>query len=262
MVDFIEEVDERVRSDRYAALARRYLPWFAAAVAATVIGWLGVWGYDSWRDRDISQASQHYQKGIEALSLGDQAAAFTLLDALGKTGPAGYRTLALIDLGNMRLNVNKMAEAVSYYDAAAKAAPNRELGDLASLRAAQTLMDTAPLAQIQARLMPLIGEKKPYDLNAREALALAKLQAGKTVEARGDFNALTLKLGVTQEIAARAAAAIAIIDAGEAGAVAQVVKRAVTMPPPDPASLKALVGASPPGDGTSSPPETSGETPQ
>ena len=262
MVDFIEEVDERVRSDRYAALARRYLPWFAAAIAATIVGWLGVWAYDTWQDRDIAQASQTYQQGIEALSQGNQARAFTLLDTLGRKGPAGYRTLALINLGNMRLNANKPAEAVSYYDAAAKVAPNHQLGDLASLRAAQTLMDTAPLAQIQARLTPLIGEKKPFDMNAREALALAKLQAGKTVEARGDFNALTLKLGVTQEISARAAAAIAIIDAGEAGAVAQVVKRAATMPPPDPNSLRALTGVPSATAGASSAPETTDGTAQ
>ena len=42
MVDLFEEVDERLRSEHYLALARRYLPWIigvllvALAVALTV----------------------------------------------------------------------------------------------------------------------------------------------------------------------------------------------------------------------------------
>ena len=56
VVDFIEEVEERLRSDRYATLARRILPWFLAAVLAVIVGWLGVWGYRAWRDRSNVEA--------------------------------------------------------------------------------------------------------------------------------------------------------------------------------------------------------------
>lgn len=232
MVDFVEEVEERLRAERYGDLARRYLPWFIAAVAAAIVGWLGVWGYDVWRDHNIGQASIAYDKAITALAGGDAAGAESAFAPIARSGPAGYRTLALMQQANMRLGAGKPDEAVRLYDAAAKAAPNPILGDLARLRAAQVLMDTAPFAVVETRLKALIGDNRPYALDAKEMLAMAKLQAGKVQEARGDFNALSLSLGVTPGMRARAQGAIALIDSGQAGLVDQVVKTAATMPPP------------------------------
>ena len=253
MVDFIEEVEEQLRSDRYRALALRAAPWFAAALIAVVIGWLGVWAYDAWRDRDIASASVAYDKATAALAQGDETGAYDDFAAIGKTGPAAYRTLALLAQGNIRLNAGKTADAASLYDQAAKAAPNPILRDLAGLRAAQALLDTAPYAQLQARLSPLIGEKKPFELDATEALAMAKLAAGKTSEARGDFNALTLTLGVSQSMRARAQAAIAMIDAGDAPAALAAVKAAATLPPPRRPTFGGAGAGQPPSDSSSGP---------
>ena len=242
MVDFVEEVEERLRSDRYRGFAMRAWPWFLAALVAVVVGWLGAWGYNTWRDRNIGRASVTYDKAITALVQGDQTGAYTAFDGIGKSGPAGYRTLALLQQGGMRLTVGKTAEAVTFYDAAAKAAPNAVLGDLARLRAAQALLDTAPYAQLETRLKALMGDRRPFDLDAREALAMAKLMAGRTAEARGDLNALTLTLGVTQNMRARAQAAIGLIDSGQAGVVAQVARAAALLPPPPPSNV-AVAGA-------------------
>jgi hypothetical protein len=229
--DFIEEVDEQLRSDRYAALARRVAPWFIAALTATVIGWLGVWGYNTWQDRNVGKASIAYDKALTSLAQGDQTGAYSGCEALGRSGPAGYKSLSLMQQGNIRLAAGKDAEAAAFFDAAAKAAPNAILRDLEHLRAAQALLDTTPYPQIQTRLSALIGDKKPFDLEAREALAMAKLLAGKTKEARGDFNALTLTLGVSDAMRGRAQAAMAIIDSGEGATAAQVVKAAALLPP-------------------------------
>jgi hypothetical protein len=249
--DFIEEVEEQLRSDRYRALALRILPWFAAALVATIVGWLGVWGYDTWRDRNIANASIAYDKAITSLSQGDETGAYDAFAAIGKSGPAGYKTLSLILQGNIRLGAGKNVDAAGFYDLAAKAAPNPILGDLARLRAAQALMDTATFADLKTRLTALIGDKKPFDLDAREALALAKLQAGKTAEARGDFNALTITLGVSPGMRARAQGAIAMIDAGEVPAALAAVKAAAALPPQKPGSLGGSAPTAPQTDSSS-----------
>jgi hypothetical protein len=254
LVDFVEEVEERLRAERYAGLARRYLPWFIAAVVATVVGWLGVWGYDTWRDRNIGQASIAYDKALTELAGGDRIGAYNAFTPIAKTGPAGYRTLALMQQANIRLGAGKGDEAVALYDAAAKAAPNPIFGDLARLRAAQVLMDTAPYAQVETRLKALIGDNRPYSLEAKEMLAMAKLQAGKAQEARGDFNALSLTLGVTPGMRARAQGAIALIDSGQASLVGQVVRSAATMPPPSGAMSLGPDGAPSAPDSSQSPP--------
>jgi hypothetical protein len=231
VVDFVEEVEERLRAERYANFANRWLPWIVAAIAAVVIGWLGVWGWRTWQDGNIGRASVTYDSAMNEMASGDQTGAFTALAPLAKDGPAGYRSLALMAQADIRLGADKASEAAALYDQAAKAAPNAIFRDLARLRAAQALMDTAPYAQIQTRLQPLIGEKKPYDLLAREALAIAKIQAGKLQEARGDLNALSLTLGVSSGMRARAQAAIQLIDSGQAGALGAIVRQAATMPP-------------------------------
>ncbi len=241
MVDFIEEVEERLRSDRYATLARRILPWFLAAVLAVIVGWLGVWAYRAWQDRNVGAASVAYDKGVQALEQGDETGAYAAFDAIGKTGPAGYRSLALMEQGDIRLAAGKNDEAASLFDQAAQAAPNAIFHDLAGLKGALALLDTAPYPQLKTRLSALIGDNKPFSLKAREALAVAKLAAGKTAEARGDFQALTLTLGVSDTMKTRAQTAIGLIDSGQAGLVAGVARTVATLPP----SAQPNVGGAP-----------------
>jgi hypothetical protein len=252
VVDFIEEVEEHLRSDRYRAFARRSWPWFAALLAAVIAAFLAVWGYDSWRDRNVAAASVTYDKALTELAQGDQTGAYNDFEPIARSGPAGYKTLALMEQGNIRLAAHKDADAAALFDKAAKAAPNHILGDLASLRAALALMDTAPYPQLQVRLTALIGEKKPFDLQAREALAMAKLAAGKTAEARGDFNALAITLGVSPSMQARSQAAVALIDAGEVPAALAAAKAAATMPPPKPGTFAGTGPAAPASDASSS----------
>ena len=77
---------------------------------------------------------------------------------------------------------------------------------------------------------------------------MAKLMVGKTAAARGDFNTLTLTLGVTPTMRARAQAAIALIDSGQAATAAAVVRMAATLPPPPPGTPAGLPGAPGPQD--------------
>ncbi len=243
MSDFVEEVEDQLRAERYASLFGKIWPWFALAVIATVVGCAGMWGYQTWRDRDIGAASLTYDKALTALNGGDQTGAYNDLAPIAKDGPPGYKSLALMTQAGIRLAAGKTDEAAGLYDQAAKAAPNEIFGDLARLRAAQALMDSAPYPQLLTRLTPLIGVKKPFDLEAREALAMAKLQVGKTQEARGDLNAISLTLGVSPAMRTRAQGVIALIDSGQAGAVGEVVHNAATMPPSVEANAAKLLGA-------------------
>jgi hypothetical protein len=253
VVDFIEEVEEHLRSDRYRAFARRAWPWFVALLAVVIATFLAIWGYDAWRDRNIAAASVAYDKALTELAQGDQTGAYNDFEPIARSGPAGYRTLALMEQGNIRLAARKADDAAALFDRAAKAAPNHIIGDLASLRAALALLDTAPYPQLQVRLSALIGGKKPFDLQAREALAMAKLAAGKTAEARGDFNALGISLGVTQSMQARAQAAVALIDAGEAPAAIAAARAAAILPPSKPGTFGASGPIAQTPDSSSSP---------
>ena len=242
MVDLFDEVDEELRSDRTISLLRRLAPWLICILGALLIVFLSYWGYASWQDRNLAAGALGYQNGVDAITKGDLPAAGAGFAAAKKSGAQGYAALAMMQEGNLRLEAGKPDEAAKLYDAAAASAPNQIIGDLASLKAAQALLDTAPLPQLQTRLAPLMDGKRPYAVFAREALAMAKLMAGKTADARKDFTVIQLSLTAPEDMRQRAQLAVALIDSGEAPTAIAAVKAAATMPPP-PATM---VGPPPP----------------
>ncbi|NQE64253.1 tetratricopeptide repeat protein [Caulobacter sp. RHG1] len=246
MVDVFDEVEEQLRGERYRSLATKSLPWVVAAVAAAVIGVGGYWGWDSYKTSQANKASEGYQAALEAAQKNGPSKAFDQFKTVADGGARGYKALALMQMGDIRMEENKTKDAVGYFDEAAKAAPDALMGDLARLKSAFALMDTASYKDIEARLTPLAGEKSPYRVYAKEALAFAKLQAGDLAGARGDFVVLANSLDNTsEEVRQRAQAAMQMIDSGSAKELAAAVKAAAALPPTPPVSLAPAPNAAP-----------------
>lgn len=234
MVDLFDEVEEQLRSARYKTLALRALPLvIGIAVLALAIA-LGWWWWQERQDKAAATASDQYVAALETLAKRDQTRAYGQLAEVAKSGPPVYRALALMQQGGLRLEAGKTEEAVALFDQAAEAAPDPILEDLARLKSAFALLDTAPYAELEKRLTPLTEDDRPYRAEAKEALAFAKLMAGKGAEARGDFAVLALSPDSTDPVRERAQAAMAMIDSGSANALAATVKAAAAAPPPQP----------------------------
>jgi hypothetical protein len=71
----------------------------------------------------------------------------------------------------------------------------------------------------------------PYRVQAREALAFAKLMAGNTTGARSDFVVIAQSLDAPEGARQRANAAKDLIDSGSAKSVAAAAKAAAALPP-------------------------------
>jgi hypothetical protein len=117
---------------------------------------------------------------------------------------------------SIRLEQNKTADAVALFDQAAKATSDKIIGDVALLKAAYVLLDTASLTDITARLTPLMAADRPYHAQAREALALAKIAAGQLTQARADLGVIQLMSDTPDSERQRAGALIGLIDSGTA----------------------------------------------
>ena len=233
VVDVFDEVEEQLRSDRYRTLALKALPWIGAATVAVVIGVGGYWGWTSYQSKEAAKASENYQTALETLGRDGATKGFSAMEAVSKGNASGYRTLALMHMGGIRLDEGKTVDAVRYFDEAAKLSSDPTIGDLARLKSALALMDTASIKDIEARLTPLAGEKSPYRVSAKEALAFAKLQAGDLKGAREDFTVLANLLDNNSEgVRQRALAATQMIDSGSAKDLAAVVKASIALPPP------------------------------
>lgn len=243
MTDLFEEVEEQIRSDRYRTLALKLAPWALGLLGAAVIAGLAYWGWDHYRSQATNKASEQYAAALEAINSGDQARATQLWTEVSQSSSRGYKSLALMHLGGLQIAENKTAEAVKLFDQAADAAPDAVIGDAARLKSALALLDTAPYAEVETRLTPLIEEGHPYRVQAREALAFAKLVAGNTAGARGDFVVISGMLDAPDGARGRAKAAIDLIDSGSAKELPAAVKAAAALPPPPAVQLPPGVAA-------------------
>jgi hypothetical protein len=232
LVDLFDEVEEQLRSDRYRTLALRALPWVIGIAVLALAGTLGWWWWQERQEKAAFQAAEQYTAAVQSYAQRDETRAFGQFAEVAKSGPPVYRAMALMQQGGMRLEDGKTDEAVALFDQAAEAAPDPLLEDLARLKSAFALLDTAPYAQLEERLKPLTEDERPYRTEAMEALAFAKLMAGKTTEARGDFTVLSLLPDASDPVRERARAAMEMIDSGSAKALPAAVKAAAAMPAP------------------------------
>ena len=242
MVDVFEEVEEQIRTERYKSLGLKILPWAIGAAVLALAVTFGFWGWTSYQDKQADKASEQYVQALEALGQGDTAKAATLLGEVAKSPSKTYRALALMQQGGLRQEAGKPDEAVKLYDQAAEAVSDPLVADLARLKSALALLDTASYKDVEGRLKPLMEEKRPYRLQAREALAFAKIMAGRPNEARADFVVLSSVLGATDGMRQRAQAAIGLIDSGSAASIPAAVKLAATLPPTQPMMPQAPQG--------------------
>jgi hypothetical protein len=232
VTDIFEEVEEQLRSERYRNLAIQVFPWAVGLAVIALVAALGYWGWDTYRTRQSNKASEDYAAAMDMLPKGDTLKAYARFGEVAKAPSRTYKSLALMQQAAIRLQANATGDAVKLFDQAAATAPDPVIGDLARLKSALALMDTAPYAAMEERLKPLTEEKRPYRAAAFEALAMAKLQAGKAKDARGDFVVLTLMPGAPESVRQRAQEALALIDSGSAKDLPAVVKAAAALPPP------------------------------
>ena len=243
MVDVFEEVEGELRADRYRQLARRIVPWVVGLLLLALAAALGIWGYGEWRERQATEASETYARALTAMPANRPEAERLFREVSGAGSPV-YRALALHQLAALKVEANDPRAAVPILDQAAEAAPDDILADSARLKAALLVMDYAPAAA-QERLRPLAEDGRPFQLAAREALALSHLAAGRTKEARTHFLAISQALGAPEPAQARAQAMVAAIDSGAAAQIPVLLRTPVTATAPTPpaAPAPALPGA-------------------
>ena len=79
--------------------------------------------------------------------------------------------------------------------------------------------------------------KRPYHALAQEALAIERLAAGHSAEARADFQVLALSLDSSEATRARANAALALIKDHADASVAAIAKGAIGLTPMAPPAV-------------------------
>ena len=173
MVDIFHEVDEEVRRDQLKKLWDRY-SIYLIALAVLIVGAIGAWrGYEYWVAKKSAAAGAAFESAVTLSEQGKHVEAETAFGKVVTEAPDGYRLLARFRAAAALGNV-KPADAVKAYDdLAADNALGSTWQDLAGLRAALLLVDSAPLADMRRRLDPLAEPSRTFRHTARELLALS-----------------------------------------------------------------------------------------
>jgi hypothetical protein len=245
VVDVFDQVEEELRSDRYKRWARTWLPPIIGVLLLALAAALAFWGWQSWQTSKADKASLAYERGLESLQANNPTTARAAFIQAAKEGNSAYRSLALQQQAGIALAEDHADQALKLLDEAAKASRDPLLSDPAALKAAWMAMDAgASLDDIEGRLKPLIGDKRPLAAYANYTLALARLQHGKTAEARDLLVVLKNGLDTPDDISQMSAAALSQIDAGTIANLPRIVDAMRRLPPP-PAAAPAGPAAAP-----------------
>lgn len=184
MVEIFSEIDDELRRERLQKIWERYSVLIVAAVVLVVAA-VGAWqGYAWWSAKQAAEAGSAFEAAAQLATEGKHAEAEAAFTKLAVNAPSGYRTLARLRAA-AEAAARDPAAAVPLYDAiAADGSIDAGSRDLARIRAAGLLVDSASYADMQARLEPATGEGVIYHHAARELLALSAWRNNDLAAAR------------------------------------------------------------------------------
>jgi hypothetical protein len=186
--DIFHEVDEEVRREKLKQLWEQHSNLIVALALLVVLAVGGWRGYDWWETKKAAESGSAFEAAILLAEDGKQAEAQAAFAKLAQEGSGGYRILARFREA-AELGKNDAPAAVQAYGAlAADSSIGRTLQDLAAVRGGLIMVDTAPLAELTAKLEPLTSADRPFRHTARELLALAAWRAGDATAAKRWFD--------------------------------------------------------------------------
>lgn len=173
MSELFDEVDEEVRREQLKKLWDKYSIFFIALMVLVVAGVAGWRGYQYLEGKKAAEAGAAFEKAAELSDQDKHAEAEAAFTELAAKAPSGYRTLARLRAAAEAAPRDAKAAAKMYDDIAADRSVGGEWQDLARIRAAGLLLDSASYADIQQRLESSATPKSTFRHSAREMLALS-----------------------------------------------------------------------------------------
>jgi hypothetical protein len=171
--DIFTEVDEEVRREQIKKLWERYGN-YVVAVAFLVIAAVAAWrGYDYWQTRRAAEAGAAYDAAARLAEEGKHGEAEAAFTKLVTDGTAGYRLLARLREAAEMSERDPKAAVATYDRIAGETTGQPPISELAAIRAAFLLVDTAQLDEMTQRLEPLTQPSGTFRHTARELLALS-----------------------------------------------------------------------------------------
>jgi len=182
--ELFDEVDEEVRREQLKKLWDRYSIYIIAA-ALLIIAAVGGWrAYQYLEAKKAAEAGAAFDAAVELSEQNKHAEAEAAFNKLATSAPSGYRMLAKLRAAAEVAARDPQAGARMYDDIATDRSVGAEQQDLARIRAAGLLLDTASYPSMLQRLEVATKPDATFRHTARELLALSAWRANDTAAAR------------------------------------------------------------------------------
>jgi hypothetical protein len=238
MTEFFREVDEDVRRDRIIGIWTRYRYVFIG-LAVLVVAGTGAWrAYEYYRDQAAEAANTKFEAAVQLARDGKSTEAAAAFDALSKTAPKGYASLARLRAAG-ELAVSDPQVAIKSFEALADDSSfDQGFRDFAKLRAAILRLDSDDPMDFERRYAPLASDNFPYHHQIRELLGLAALKRNAFDSAGRWFDGIISDTRSPAGVRMRAGALMGLVQSSLVPSV----------PAEKPAPAVAQDGNPPPGD--------------
>jgi hypothetical protein len=203
-LNFMREIEEEVRRDQMLKLWQRYGNYLIGLAVLIVLATAAWRGWQWYENRESAKAGARYEQALTLSQEGKQAESEQALAEIAKDAPSGYRMLARLRLAAETGKTNVAAGVKAYDEVAADASVDPLFRDVARLRAAYLLVDTAAPSEVESRVSSLTGANAPFRNSAKDALALAYFRAGDKAKARALYTEILADPQVTSALAGRA----------------------------------------------------------
>jgi len=182
--ELFDEVDEEVRRDQLKKLWDQYSIYIVAG-ALLIIAAVGGWrGYQYLEAKKAAEAGGAFDVALDLSEQKKHAEAEAAFNNLAATAPSGYRMLARLRAAAEAGTRDPQAGAKMYDDISADRSVGAAVQDLARIRAAGMLLETASYPSMLQRLESATKPEATFRHTARELLALSAWRANDTAAAR------------------------------------------------------------------------------
>ena len=184
MSELFNEVDEEVRRDQLKKLWDKYSIYIVAG-ALLIIASVGGWrGYQYLEAKKAVEAGAAFDKAVELAEANKHTEAEAAFADLAAKAPAGYRVLARLRTAAEIASRDQQAAAKMFDEITADRSVGVAEQDLARVRAAQLLLETATYPEMKTRLEAAAAPGATFRHTARELLALSAWRANDSAGAR------------------------------------------------------------------------------
>jgi hypothetical protein len=182
--ELFDEVDEDVRREQLKKLWDRYSIYIVAG-ALLIVAAVGGWrGYEYLEAKKAAEAGSAFDAAVELSEQNKHPEAEAAFTKLAATAPSGYRMLARLRAAAEVASRDPQAAVKMYDDISADRSVGTAEQDLAKVRAAGLLLETATYPTMRQRLEAATAPEATFRHSARELLALSAWRANDTAATR------------------------------------------------------------------------------